>query len=726
MKDDPNSRPDGTERSSGTHHGATGGEAIRALGYGESAMQRNFRAYLLVLRERVWYVVIVFLTVFLATLVYTLSTPKLYTAIASVEILARDPVVMKVQEVRDSDIRGPEDLNTQVKILESASIVQKVAEHLTVDETKALMAPYEKAGGEPALPEDVLGENRKIVPVRLTRILQVAYTHPDPDVAARVANLFVDQFMDYNVRWRVDESMRAVEDLKVRADEQAKKVEELGNALQSYRESQNMVSLDQRKDIVTEKLKALNSLLTEANSHLMETEVKLNQVDAVQKAGGNLADLAFVASLPNIQHLLQQIDAQRVTVADLQQRYRAEHPKMLEAAQSLAQSEGELAQALDSAAASIRNEYETAKSDYARTKADLADQEAEALRLDRLSVDYSTQQNELNVNQELLSSIVTRMRETSMNASIETHNARMVDQAARPRKYSSPNIALNLFLGAFGGLGLGFALAFFAAFVDDRVKSAHQIETVIGLPLIGIMPKIPKMDPADRAQIALSAAEPLAAEAFLTLHSNLRLKSGAKTAKVILVTSTRPGEGKSFVVSNLALTFAKHGERTVIVDCDLRKPNVHNAFNVANTKGVIDYCMSGAALDALLIRDVIPNLDILPAGGRATNPTHILNSPAFGRLFAELRESYDRILIDTPPLAPVSDAMVVLQHSDGAIYTIRFNYVRTKAAQFCVRRLLQSEVPCFGAVLNGMDLALSDYYYTEYYDKSYLSRATET
>jgi capsular exopolysaccharide synthesis family protein len=340
-------------------------------------------------------------------------------------------------------------------------------------------------------------------------------------------------------------------------------------------------------------------------------------------------------------------------------------------------------------------------------------------------VDYATKENELNVNQELLANIVTRMRETSMSASIETQNARIVDEAGRPRKYSSPNLALNIGLGGFGGLALGLGLAFFVSFVDDRVKSAYQVETDIGLPLIGIVPRIRKMDPAERAQIVLSPADPLASEAFLTLHSNLQLKPEARKAKVFVVTSTRPGEGKSFVVSNLALTLAKHGERTVVVDCDLRKPNLHNAFDVSNAKGVIDYCTEGAPLDGLIIKNFLANLDILPAGGRAINPTHILNDRRFGQMIGDLRERYDRVIIDTPPLAPVSDAMIILQHADGALYTIRFSYTRARAAQFCVRRLLESSAPCFGAVLNGVDIALSDYYYTEYYDKSYLSKEPE-
>jgi succinoglycan biosynthesis transport protein ExoP len=700
--------------------GSGNSDGVRNLGFGDSAVERSLRDYLLILRERIWYVVVVFLSVFLASLVFTLSATKQYTAVASIEVLARDPVVMKVQEVRDSDLRGPEDLNTQVKILESGAIVQKVAERLVGDDSKALMAPNDKGGSDDLmLPEDVLGLNRKVIPVRMSRILQVAYTHPDPDIAAKVANLFVEEFMNYNARQRVDESMRAVEDLKVRAEQQSKKVEELGNNLQAYKERQNMVSLDQRKDIVTEKLKQVSTELTQATSHLQEAEVRWKQVQDCVSSKGNLANLTFIASSPIIEQLVQSAGTKRIEVADLGQRYRDKYPKMVEANESLQQTETELRRALDDAASRIHNEYETAVSDVSQAKANLANQETEALKLDRMAIEYGTLQNELTVNEQLLASIVTRMRETSMNASIESHNARIVDSASRPRKYSSPNIGLNLGLGAAGGIMLGLGLAFFVAFVDDRVKSAYQIESVIGLPLIGIIPKVRKLAAEDKTKAILENADPLVSEAFLTLHSNLRLHGESKSAKVIIVTSTTPGEGKTFVTSNLALKFAEHGERVVVVDCDLRKPSVHKSFSVPNVKGVIDYCSTADPLDAILVKGVRPNLDILPAGGRAINPTHILNSPRFARLFAELRVRYDKVFIDSPPLAPVSDAKIIIPHADGSIFTIRFNRVRTKGAQFCAKQLLDASAPCFGAVLNGLDLALSDYYYAEYYDKSY-------
>ena len=153
------------------------------------------------------------------------------------------------------------------------------------------------------------------------------------------------------------------------------------------------------------------------------------------------------------------------------------------------------------------------------------------------------------------------MRETTMTSTIETQNARIVDRGLVSKKPISPNVPLNLGLGFMGGLGLGLAFAFFVAYVDDRVKSSYDIESVIGLPLIGIIPEIKRMEQPEKAQIVINNADRQVSEAFLTLHSSLRLKDESKNAKVILTTSTIPGEGKSFMTTNLALTFAAHARR---------------------------------------------------------------------------------------------------------------------------------------------------------------------
>lgn len=709
----------------GGSYGYTGNYAgYSASGYGyedtTSQAHRTIKDYLLILRERIWYVVVVFLVVFASVIVYTFSRTKLYQSVASVQVFRRDPTVMQVQAVMDNEIRSAEDLNTQVKILESAAIIKNVADRLTGDDLRRFMAPYEKGdSSDPILPTQILADNRKVIPQRLSLVIQVSYEHPDPVIAAKVANLFIDEFITYNARMRIDESMKAVEDLHSRADDQRKKVEELANKLQAYREKNNMVSLDQRKDIVTEKLKALNLYLTDATSKRKEAEIRWQQVEQRRKAGGDLTELPFISSQPLIEPLLQQLAAQKITIAQLQERYRSKHPKMIEAVQSLQQTQHQLDQAVASAAASIQAEYQNALSNETEARASLKKQEGDSLELDHYAVEYSNLERDYKINEQILESILSRARETSMTSTIETQNARVIDRAVPALSPSSPKVVLNLALGVVGGMGLGLAFAFFVAFIDDRVKSSFDIESVVGLPLIGVIPQIRKMDLSDKAQIVINNEDRQVSEAFLTLHSSLRLHDDSKNAKCMLVTSTIPGEGKSFIVTNLALTFAAHGEKVVLIDCDLRKPSIHKGLKIDNEKGVIDICTNESSLDDAIQRSVHRNLDVIPAGGRAKNPTHLLNSKIFESTIAELRKRYDRVLIDTPPLAAVSDALIILPMVDGSLFSIYFNKVRRKAAQFAAKRLQESNVPNFGAILNGLNLAVSGYYYAQYYDKSY-------
>ncbi len=690
-------------------------------GYGgETATQRTLQDYLLILRERIWYIVVVFLVVFSSSLVFTLSQPKIYQGAASVQIFRHDPVVMQSQAVLDNEVRSAEDLNTQVKVLESGAIVQKVADRIKGDDLRAFLAPYEKGDSaqRPSV-QGILARNRKIVPQRVSLVIAVQYEHPDPQIAANVAEFFVDEYISYNARMRIEGSLKAYEELKIQADEQRRKVDEFAAKLQAYREKNNLISLDSRKDIVNETLKKLNSDAGEAKAKLSAAEIRWKQVKERLASGGNLTDLPFIASNDLINDLSKKLAEKRIEISQLRSRYREKHPTLSQAIQSLKETESEFQQAIATAAATVESEYQNASRNDQQARAALEAQQAESLATDRFAGEYNQIDREMKMNEQFLQSLQARMKETSMTSTIETQNARIIDHAQPSGHPVSPNIPLNLSLGFLGGIALGLAFAFFVAYVDDRVKSSFDIETVVGLPLIGIIPEIKRMEASDKAQIVINNADRQVAEAFLTLHSSLRLKDESKNAKVILTTSTIPGEGKTFLTTNIALTFAAHGERVVVVDCDLRKPNIHKSFRVENLKGLIDVITGTATLDEVIVRNLHPNLDVIPAGGRAKNPTQILNSKNFELMLSELKKRYDRVFIDTPPLAAVSDAMIVLPLCDGSIFTIFFNKVRRKAAQFAAKKLLEANVPVFGAVLNGLNLAVSGYYYSQYYDKSY-------
>lgn len=700
------------------------GYGYGGYGYGneEGTAHRSLQDYLLILRERIWYIIVVFLVVFSSALVYTFSATKIYRSTATVQLLRDDPTVMQVQDVVDTQIRGAEDLNTQVKLLESMNLIDKVSDRLTGDDLRQFMAPYQDGGeDDPVTPHGIIAKNREIVPQRLSLVIGVQFEHPDRTIAAKVANYFVDEFINFNNRQRIEESLKAVDDLKVRAEDQKQKVDELARGLQRYREENNMVSLDEKRDIVTDRLKALGMNVTSLSTNLKNIEVRWNQINEREGNLEALSELPFVASDPLISSLKQQVSAENIAIAELKERYRAKHPRMIEAQRKLTQTQQELESSIRGMVNQVKAQYEAAQNALAEAESDLRAQEQESLALSRAAVEYDAQEREFLINEELHNSIIARMRETSVTSTMANQNARIIDRATPPAEgnFVSPNLLLNIGLGIVGGAGLGLAFAFFVAFIDDRVKSSFDIESVIGVPLIGIIPQIKKMDPVQKAQVVLNNADRQVSEAFLTLHSALRLKEESKNAKCVLTTSTIPGEGKSFVTTNVAMTFAAHGEKVVIVDCDLRKPNIHKTLELENSSGVIDVVGGSATIDDVLLKNVAPNLDVIPTGGRAKNPTHVLNSHNFEQMILDLRQRYDRVFIDTPPLAAVSDAMIILPLVDGSLFSIFFNKVRRKAAQFAAKKLMESNVPVLGAVLNGLNLAVSGYYYAQYYDKSY-------
>ena len=690
-------------------------------GGGNAPAQRTFQDYLLILRERIWYIVVVFLVVFSSSLVYTLSETRIYQSVATVQIFRRDPTILQVQQMMDNDIRSAEDLNTQIKIIESSTLVKRVAERIRGDDLRAFLAPYEKSATDATFVAETVARNRKVISPRLNLVVGIAYQHPDRFVAAKVANLFVEEYLNHIQMLRSTFQNKAVEDLQLNADNQRRKVDQIARKLQDYKERNKTVSLDQRKDIVSDSLKAVNLEVQRAQIALQTAEVRVSQIKEHRAKGEELTGLVFIASQAGVPELNQQIAAHKILIAKLRERYRDLHPEMIAARNALAQAERELARLVNSVCDQVQSDYQAALRNYEQRQQELDRIKKESLELDRIGVEYAQIEREFRTEDQILQSIAARARETSMTSTIETQNARVVDHAvpsleSRP---ISPNLPLNLGLGLAAGLGLGLAFAFFVASIDDRVKSSYDIEGVVGLPLIGVIPQLKQMDASEKAQIVSNNADRQVAEAFLTLHSSLRLKDESKNARCILITSTIPGEGKSFTTTNLALTFAAHGEKVVVVDCDLRKPNIHKSFRLENRRGVIDVCAGTATLDEVVLRSVQPNLDVIPAGGRARNPTQILNSKGFETMISDLRKSYDRVFVDTPPLAAVSDALIILPLVDGSIFTIFFNKVRRKAAQFSAKKLIEANVPAFGAVLNGLNLAVSGYYYAQYYDKSY-------
>jgi capsular exopolysaccharide synthesis family protein len=696
-------------------------------GYAESgnAPSRSLGDYLLILRERIWWLVVSVFVVFLGFALYTFNAPKVYRSAASVEILRQKDQVFQIEDIVRQEVVNAEDFNTQIKILESLNIVQAVDERLKGSLRNRFLAPYEKGldatlRGTRSVGE-ILYSNRAIAPVRLSLVVNILYAHPDPEISAIVANYFAEEYIDFNRNKQIEGSLRAVDDLRSQADQQLVKIKEMEMRLADFKEKYDTLSVERSQDVDNQQLISLNARLESDKKIFDETRTLIEQIDTARNNGEPLWELNFISSSAQVPELLNRLTLNKIEIATLAKKYREKHPTMIAAVEHLDQTEAELERAVESAAAAIRNEFERAKANFENSKARLAEKQKRLIEIDRIRPEYNALVRDLDVSKELYNHYYSRLQQAAVKVTTEGQTARIIDRAVQPIRPYKPNVTMNLIIGLVLGLGVGLGLVFLLAFLDDKVKSAFDIESTLGVPLIGIVPHIFSIDSQEKARIAADEHDKHAVEAFRSIHSTLKLSEESRNAKVILSTSTIPSEGKTFVSTNCAITFAAHGERTIVVDADLRMPNVAKGLDITSKTGVIQYMTENIDLDSAIIKDYLPNLDIMPAGGNTKSPTQILSSERFANLVHELRLRYDRIIIDTPPVATVSDALNILPLVDGVLLVIRFNMVKRKTAAVNLKRLRESNVPIFGAILNNLNTHVAGYYYSHYYDKSYKS-----
>lgn len=689
--------------------------------YYTAGPQRSLRDYMLILKERIWYLIVALFIILFGSVLYTFTKTKVYTAEAKIQLLRDDLSPMQpITEFEPNKILGTEDFNTQIDILNSLTIIRRVEERLKSDELEEFMAPYrdQTMAGVIVTPIDILGRNRTILPQRMGLTVGIRFTHPDPVMAARIANLFAEEFSDYNQMLNIESSISAVQALKERVEQQRDRVGKLELQIAEYREQNDAISLDEDENTMRADLLQLREIKLKEKNRFDNFSVRWEQIETYRKEGKNLWELPFIANVERVVSLLDQISQVKIRIASLSKRYREKHPVMIAQLNALAESESELSTAVADAASEIHAAYREARNSYELAEKRLQEKETELFKLSKIRIEYNSLLRDKAVEQGFLQALTARMTEESAQVNFKKTNVRVIDEAFPPIRHSSPKTWLNITAGFFGGLAIGIGLIIIVAFFDDRVKSIVDVEEIVGLPLIGVVSKVKELDDSSKAQMVASNLDRSITEAFRSLYSTLKLNEVSREAKVILTTSTIPGEGKSLVSSNLALAFAAHGEKTLLLDGDLRLPSVARSFQVENEKGVLSFIEGNQKLDDLILKEVYPGFDVLLTGGKSKNPTQILNSPRFREMISELRERYRRIVIDSPPLAAVSDALSLLSLADGVIYVIKFNTVSHKLIIKNLRNIKESRRPLFGAVLNDISKNLS-YHYVRYSSNAY-------
>ncbi|MDB6116018.1 MAG: cpsD [Lacunisphaera sp.] len=689
--------------------------------------RRSLRDYYIILRERLWIALPVALLVALSVGYWQAQETPMYSSVASMQFEKPERVVIS-EAVVDTAVRSDIDLNTYIKILESGRLRTLVAQSLTSDDIKILQRPYLK-GLAPGVNPPPVGELLGTMDPRSIRnsfLITITVTNRDAEGAALLANRYVDQFMRYLFEYSGVKNEGAVTYLKERAEDLRKESELAEVKLQDYRRKHGLVSLDNSINIVSERLRAINGTLTTARLARLDIETLLGQIERMQKNDGSLLEIGYISAYGSIPVLKAQLADLTRTQSILSERYLERHPKMIDLANSIDIVSAQITHNIEQSIADLRTQYVKLQETEASYLKEYKDAEKDQLRLGDLSVEFKSLENQASVAKNNYIQILDRLNQTTTSKNLENIPVKPLDRASPAGAPYTPNLrniiktSIGLGILVFAGVAVGLS------FLDDRVKSAWDIEGFIGAQLLGIIPELGDVPDTEKHSLVNSNRTSPGSEAFLSVYSAVKIQSKLDFPKAILVTSTIPGEGKTMISCNLAASFARHGKRVLLMDCDMRRPMLHRHFKLTNEVGLIAWFESGAKIPADPFTDaslgfakVDENLYLLRSGGRSKSPTELLETPVFGQFIEAMKQHFDLIVVDSPPMGAVTDSLLIAERTDEVLYVCRFNRAYRKHIRLYIKQLRESKNELLGIVLNGLSARRIEYYSNYRYYRSY-------
>jgi succinoglycan biosynthesis transport protein ExoP len=460
--------------------------------------------------------------------------------------------------------------------------------------------------------------------------------------------------------------------------------------------------------------------VTRAKTERLQKEALYRQLSA--SAGDPAALDTYPAILSNafIQQQKAELAALQRQQAQMADRLGNRHPDMVKIQSAIAHAQEQIQTEVAKIVAAVRTEFESARAQEESMADALASQKTEALAMNRAAIEYSVLERDVESSKQIYNSLLQRAKETSVSGELKSSNIRVIDRAERPRRPVSPRPVFSLLLALVGGTILGCGTAFFFEYLDSRIKSPEEIDTYLGLPSIGMIPALGKQW-KDADPLITNGVPPSFAEAFRTLRTNVLFSAATPGCRSIAVTSTGPGEGKTLVASNLAIGFATAGQRVLLLDADMRRPRLHDVLTGAQEPGLSNVLVGNTSAGDALRKTAVPNLYVLTAGRIPPNPAELLGSRAFKELLASIRERFDWIVIDTPPVMAVTDPNIVASLTDGVVFVIGAEMTSYRIARRALQQLEHAHAAFAGAVLNNVQIQRHAYYYSQYYRREYAS-----
>ena len=703
--------------------------------------------YLLILRKHQWLILSFLVAVVTIVSIATFRMQPVYVATARILIDRENSNTLPFPGTDSYDYMMDIDnyIETQSKILTSETLALQTIRNSGLSARPEFAAP---GGSSEALASGSLANQKRppelgvflgslsVKRVPNSRLMDVSFESTDPQLAARIVNAHLENYIEQNFRSRYEATSQASTWLTDQLNELKIRVQKSEDARIAYERQNQIWTVDDKQNITTQRLSDINKALTEAQSERMRKEALYEFAK-----GGNLDAVPEVRSNP----LLMELNKKRSDIAsqytEALGQYGPNFPKVQRFRAQMKELDETVEKEKQNIADNIENEYRESRQRETLLGSALDQQKTAVNQMAEKMVEYNILNREAETNKTLYDGLLTKLKEAGISAGLRSSNIRIVDPAMIPSTPARPskirNVALSFLVGLVGGIGL----ALMREYLDNTVKTPDDVESLSRLPSLAVVPQFADSNGAGKRKglfqgfassnghqrrielVAQHLPKSQMSEAFRALRTALLLSQADHPPQVILVTSALPREGKTTAAANLAVTLAQLGDSTVLVDADLRKPGVGRLLNLASGKyaGLSSYLAGVSSLDLVTVpHPLIPNLAAIPTGPLPPNPADLLSSHKLAEAIAELRKKYKFIVIDSPPIMAATDAVILSVQTDGVLLVVRSG--ETPKEAFTRTRDLLASVKChiLGVVLNAVDSSAPDYYYSyRYYPYSY-------
>jgi polysaccharide biosynthesis transport protein len=715
------------------------------------AQEVHLTDYVKVLYKRRWTAITAFLLVVGSVTVYTFTATPIFEAKTRLLIETEERNVVNFKQVVDEDQTKADYYQTQYNILQSRALARRTLEQLklwdkapfgAVDERPsfgkwllggpaAVVGLFKKAPEAPApnqVPDagetaaqskaiDTFLLHLTVAPIRNSRLVDVKYQLPDPALATSIVNTLAKNYIEQNLEYKFTASKDASDWLGARLAEERKAVEAAEAKLQAYREQNDAISLTDRENITVQKLSDLNAALTRAKTERIQKQSAYQQLEQLQADPAKLDTFPAILANTFIQQQKGELAELQRQQAQLSEKYGDKHPEIIKLKSAIQVAQAKLSGEIGKVVQSVRGEYQAALSQENSLTAALSQQKGEALTMNRKAIDYGVLERDVESSKQIYNSLLQRAKETGVSGELKSSNIRVVDAAEQPRHQISPRTALNELIALLTGTLLAAGLAFFFEYMDSRIKTPDEIRTHLGLAHLGMLPA---MDQKDGKYPLLSGGVPANfSEAFRALRTNVLFSSAEEGARALVITSTGPGEGKSMVASNLAISLAQAGQRVLLIDADMRKPKVNEIFGFKQEPGLSNVLVGSSKASEAVRKTAVSGLWVMGAGRIPPNPAELIGSQRCREFVTSLKQHFDWVILDTPPVMAVTDAVIAANYVSGVVFVVGAEMTSRHAARTAIDQLTNGRARFVGVVLNRVALERNAYYYSSYYRREY-------